>query len=353
MKKIISILLTALMVVSLTACGQSSGTSEPAKSNDTSSAVNSESSKEVTYEWKAANVLAPSAPWDLGLQEFARLLNEKSDGKINLTVYSGGQLGGERDTMEGLQMGTVDFAIGSSATLSNFTDTNNIWDLPFLFSSKEAARGVLDGEIGQEVLDTLSDVGIKGLSYWENGLYAIGSKEPIQSLEDMKGKKIRAIESKLQTDVFSSFGATAVVIAWGDIYTSLQQGVCDGVDSTTVPNMYSAKFNEVAPYITLTNHGYSPAPLLMSQSLWESLPSDVQAIIIESAKEARIFELDAIDKAFETSRKGMEDAGATFYEIDAAEWSAAVEPVYEKYVGTMGIEEDMVNRIKEEEKKFN
>lgn len=350
MKKFISILLTLLLVMSLVACGGSNAKTPEASTNNSSSS--NESSGKV-YEWKAANVLAPGAPWDLGMQEFARLLNEKSDGKIKLTVYSGGQLGGERDTMEGLQMGTVDFAIGSSATLSNFTDTNNIWDLPYLFSTKKAARGVLDSEIGQEVLDSLSDVGIKGLSYWENGMYAIGSKEPIKSLDDMKGKKIRAIESKLQTDVFSSFGATAVVIAWGDIYTSLQQGVCDGVDSTTVPNMYSAKFHEVAPYITLTNHGYSPAPLLMSQKLWDSIPSDIQDIIIEAATEAKLFERNEIDKAFDTSKKSMEAAGASFYEINASEWSAAVEPVYEKYVGTMGIEEDMVNRVKEMAKKFN
>ncbi|MEL7650209.1 MAG: TRAP transporter substrate-binding protein [Sedimentibacter sp.] len=353
MKKIVSIVLSVLLVLSLVACGGSSaGNTQPSSSNETSGG-NASAGNETVYKWKAANVLAPGAPWDLGLLEFSRLLKEKSGGKIELTVYSGGQLGGERDTMEGLQMGTVDFAIGSSATLSNFTDTNNIWDLPYLFPSKAAARGVLDSEIGQEVLDSLSKVGIKGLSYWENGLYAIGSKEPIKSLADMKGKKIRAIESKLQTDVFSSFGATAVVIAWGDIYTSLQQGVCDGVDSTTVPNMYSAKFHEVAPNITLTNHGYSPAPLLMSQKLWDSLPADIQAIILEAAQEAKLYERNEIDKVFEKAKKEMESAGATFYEINADEWSAAVKTVYEKYVGTMGIEEDMVNRVKEAAAKFN
>lgn len=341
MKKFLVILLTVIMVMSLVACN---GTKKetPVQSNN-----ESENATKEVYKWKAANVLAPGHPWDLGLQELARLLSEKSDGQIELTVYSGGQLGGEKDTMEGLQMGTVDFVIGSSATLSNFTDTNNIWDLPYLFTSAKEARGVLDSEIGRAKLDSLSDVGIKGLSYWENGMYAINSKEPIKSLADMNGKKIRAIESKLQTDVFSSFGANAVVIAWGDIYTSLQQGVCDGVDSTTVPNMYSAKFYEVAPYITLTNHGYSPAPLLMSQKLYDSLPKDIQKIVMEAADEAKEFERNAIDEAFMKAKTEMEKAGTTFYEIDAAEWEAVVQPVYDKYVGTMGIDAETVKNVKE------
>jgi len=338
MKKLVAGMICLMLTISLTACGGGSKITEPDEST--------------TYEWKAANVLAAAAPWDLGLNEFARILNEKSDGRITLTVYSGGQLGGERDTMEGLQMGTVDFVIGSSATLSNFTDSNKIWDLPYLFLSKDAARNVLDGEIGNEVLGTLSDIGIKGLTYWENGMYAIGSKTPVAGAEDLKNMKIRAIESPLQADTYSCFGATAVVIAWGDIYTSLQQGVCDAVSSTTTPNMYSAKFYEVAPYIVETNHAYSPAPLLMSQVLWDSLPEDIQSIVMESAQEARAFEREKIDEALESCRAEMEAAGTTFTSIDEKEFAELVSPIYNKYVGADGIDPDLVERVKAEAEKY-
>ena len=295
--------------------------------------------------------MAAGEPWDVGLQEFARLLNEKSDGAITLEVFNSGTLGQERDTIEGLQIGSVDFVICSSATLSNFTDTQNIWDLPYLFLTTEAARGVLDSEIGTESLATLSDVGIKGLSYWENGMYILGSTKPIEHPEDMKGLRVRTIESNLQADLYACFDATAVVIPWGDVYTSLQQGVCD-VTTTTLPNMYSAKQHEVAKYITQANQIYGPAPLLMSQDLWDSLPADIQAIVQEAADEAKLVERAAVDAALENAIEKAEAEGCTVIQVDTAEFAACVDSVYDTYVGTMGITQEMVDQIQTKAEEF-
>ena len=179
-KKVICLILAMSMIFSITAC-QSDNEEDPAEADDN-----------VVYDWKGAYVLTEDNPGSEGLKEFARLLNEKSDGRIQLDLYFGGQLGTEKDTLEALQMGGLDVMIASTATLSNFTDSQIVWDLPYLFETRDKARGVLDSEVGKAYLDRLSDVSIKGLTYYENGMYAIGAKEPLGTLEDLKGKKIRS-----------------------------------------------------------------------------------------------------------------------------------------------------------------
>lgn len=339
MKRALSFALTIVLILSMVACGNNT-------SDKSNSSGNSDStSGSVTYSWTAANAQTTNGPWDLALLEFARLLNEKSNGAITLTVYSGGQMGSEKEGIEGVQMGNIDFAICSTASLSSFTDTNAVWDLPYLVTNINEGRKAVSSDAAQGLLDSLSDVSIKGLSYWENGIYAIGSTAPIRSLADAKGMRIRAIDSALQADVYSSFGANPVVLAWGDIYTSIQQGVIDAISSTTIVNMHNSNFEEVAPYITTTNHGYSPAPLLMSQTLWDSLPADIQQIVQEAANEAQAFEFQKMDEALADCQESMEAAGAEFIEADLTEWVNAVAPIYERYVGDGGVDPELVSAI--------
>lgn len=352
-KRGLSFILTLCMAFTLAACGSgNSGSSTPSSSGDKGQTSDSGSAGGgyPKYEWTAANVLAEDSVYGVALHQFADLINKKSDGAITVKVFDAGTLGTEKECMEGLQMGTVDFEVASSATCSNFTASQTIYDLPYLFPNSIVARQVLQGETCQEILGELSDVSIKGLTYFENGIYAIISKAPIEDLSDMRGKKIRAIESNLQTDTYAALGATGVAIAWGDCYTSLQTGVCDGISSTTIPNMYSAKFHEVGKYITKTNHGYSPCLFAISQTLWDSLDEDTQALIMECANEARDYQYRYIDAMLNTLQDEMEDGGVTFYDIDTAAWGAACAPIYEKYVGTGTgqINPDLVSAIQSE-----
>jgi tripartite ATP-independent transporter DctP family solute receptor len=287
----------------------------------------------------------PFHTWDLALIEYSRMLKEKSEGAIELTVYSGAQLGSEKEAIEGLQMGTIDFAICSPASLSSFTDSNSVWDMPYLFSNVEEARKALKSETAQKLLEELSKVGIKGLSYWENGIYAVASKKPIRSLADMKNLRIRTIDSKIQAEVYAAFGANPVVLAWGDIYTSLQQGVIDAISSTTTIFMHNSKFEEAAPYIVRTNHGYSPAPIIMSQSLWNSLPEEIRVIVQDVASEAQLVEFRIMDDARYISEKEMKASGATFTDIDINEFRETVKPIYEKYVKPGGINPELVKAL--------
>ena len=358
MTRLLALLMAVAMLLTLGACGGTDDTTDTNTTPDnTTTTPEDNDSQDTTGDssypqatWTAANVLASDSVYGIALHKFADLIQEKSGGAITIEVYDAGSLGVEKECMEGLQMGTVDFWVGSTATCSNFTDSQTIYDLPYLFQNAEIAREVLQGETCQGILDQMSEVSVKGLCYFENGIYAIISKDPIETLDDMKGKKIRAIESNLQTDTYAALGATGVAIAWGDCYTSLQTGVCDGISSTTVPNMYSAKFYEVGKYITETNHGYSPCMFAMSQSLWDSLDSATQELIMECANEARDYQYEQIDTMLETLQAEMEADGVTFYKVDTAEWAAACAPIYEKYVGTGEgqIDPELVEKIQQE-----
>lgn len=351
-KRILSLTLALALVLALAACGgnsnqpASTGTQDSSNTSDTSGGSNA-SGGEITdsYNWTVSSGLAVGSSWDLGLLRFAELLDERSGGKIKLTVHSGGTLGSAKETLEGVQMGSIDFIVESSASLSNFTDAMSVFDLPYLFKSNAEARKGLSGEAARGQLDALESVGFKGINYWENGIYAIGSVKEVRSLADLAGMRVRSIDSPLQADVYAALGAQPVVLSWGDIYTSLQQGVIDAVSSTTVPNMYTTNFYEVAPYIVLSNHGYSPAPLLCNLNMWNSLPANVQDLVIECANEAREYHYQVCDEQMSEFRANMEANDAVFIEIDTDEWAKAVQPVYEKYVGDGKINPALVEAI--------
>lgn len=300
----------------------------------------------VKYQWVASNDMAAEAPWDLSLKEFGRLLNEKSNGQIELTVYSGGSLQSEIDSIAGVQMGTVDFVIANTSNLSSFTNSQRIWDLPYLFSDLDDARTVCRSDAAQNVLDGLSGDGIKGLCYWESGMTEIALTKEAHSLADLKGLKIRSMNNSIHAKLYECYGANPVVLSWGDIYTGLQQGTIDGISSTAVVNMCSSHFEEVAPYILETDQQYAQGALCMSQKVWDSLPEDIKNIVMESAKEAQQYEYDLMDENRKTVYEKMKESGVEFIQVDKEEFAKAVEPLYEQYVGKDGIDADQVAMIK-------
>ena len=334
MKKLLLVLLALVMTFTLASCGED----EEANTD----------SEKATYEWTVSSGLPVGSSWDQGLIKFDELLQEKSDGRMSLVIYSGGTLGGAKEALEGVQMGSIDMIVESSISMSNFTDAMTVYDLPYLFPDADTARTVLAGETAQGQLDVLEEFGFKGLNYWENGMLAIGSKEPIYEPADMAGLKIRSADNAVAAGFFENFDANAVVLTWGDIYTSLQNGVLDGVDSTTVPNMYSMNFYDVAPYIVETNHGYTPAPLMMNLDLWNSLSEEDQAIVMEAANEARDYHYEVCDEILSTCEADMEENGATIIKVDPSLFAPKVESMYDEFVGEDGIDPELVEKLQEE-----
>ena len=219
--------------------------------------------------------------------KFKELVEEKSKGKITVEVYPNGQLGGEREMAEAIQLGNLTMMFLSSSVLVPFAPEMAAWDIPYLFKDSETAHKVLDGEVGQEVLDSLSEKGIKGLVYWENGFrHLTNNKKPVQQASDMKGLKIRTLESPMQIKFWGATGANATPIAFTELYAALQQGTVDAQE-TPLSLMYAMKFYEVQNHLTLTGHLYSPWPVLINQKFYDSLPEDLQKVVMDSAVEAR------------------------------------------------------------------
>ncbi len=284
------------------------------------------------YEWRACHVLAPDGPWHIGLQKFAEELDIRSKGQIKLTLFPSGQLGQEREVIEGLQMGVQDFTIVSSGNLATFTTSLDILNLHYLMPTVKAGRAVADSPIARQLLDSLDSIGIKGVDFWENGMYSIYGNTRVQHPADVKGLKIRVNDNQFHIETYDILGATPVYIPYGDIYTVLEQGTCD-MSTTTLVNLHSDKHDEVSKFIVKANQLYTVSPLLMSKQLWDKLPADIQDIIVESSKAALIYEREVMDKLNESVEAEIKAMGREIIEVDIQEWRAATLPVHNAHVG--------------------
>lgn len=337
--KMFVLIVCALLIMSMfTAC---SSKQEAAKEEN--------KPEEKVYVWKAGHNLSTEHPYHLGLVKFGELMAEKSKGRIKLEVFPSTQLGNERDVIEALQMGTVDITLVSTAPLSGFSDDFLVFDLPYIFKDRPNAYKVLDGPIGQGILATLEKNKLIGLTFMENGFYNMTSSKKIVRPSDMKGVKIRSLENPLQVDTYNFIGANAIPMAFGEVFTALQNKTLDAT-ALTYSVIGSQKIYTVQPYICDTWHFYAPASLLMSKVTWDGIPDDLKAIVKESAKEATDYQRKMSAEVDDKMYKIMKDYGIVFSTVDRQEWADAMIPkVYEKYVPSK-ISADLVKAIQDAQK---
>lgn len=297
---------------------------------------------EETYVIKVGHTNAADHYYQIGLERFADLVAEKTDGRVEIQVFPADQLGGQRQEVEGLMVGTHDMVLVSSMVISNFNEDIGVFDMPFIFSDRDHAYRVLDGEIGDEVAAELEEIGLKVLAYWENGFrYITNGVRPIEKPEDLQGLKIRVPESPVYLDTFTTLGAAATPMAFGEVFSALQLGVVDGQENPAGHVIHNA-FYEVQDYISLTGHFYTAQPLLISTTLYDSLPADIQQAISEAALEARDYERQlSMDNEAEYLEQ-IAEHGMTILEVDIPAFQAAVQPVYDKYADKYGT---MLERI--------
>lgn len=301
------------------------------------------------YKLSLGHVIADKTPLDEGARYFAKLVDEKSGGKITVNVYSNSALGDNRSMIESLQRGTLDFCLPAVANLAAFTSSTKLFDLPFLFINNKHAETVLDGEIGQDILKSLSDKGLVGLSWWVQGWRELSTKDkPVHHPSDMKGQKIRVQDNEIHIAFWDQLGASATTMAYSELFTALQQGVVDAQENP-VSNIKLSGFGEVQGYIIKTDHIYDPVPLVISKKTWEKLDPAAQAIIQEASVEAGRFERDFCYKFDEDILKEYEAAGKVqviyLTDDEKAEFRKAVQPVYDKYAGQIG--QDTINKVQE------
>jgi tripartite ATP-independent transporter DctP family solute receptor len=289
--------------------------------------------------------LSPESHYGVGAQAFIDTLTELSGGEFTGSQAPAGQLGGERDMIEGLQIGSMDVVITSTGPLGNFVPEVYALDLPFLFRDYDHARKTLDGEIGQELLEKINENQLVGLAWTENGFrHVTNSQRPVRTPEDLEGLKLRTMENRVHMEAFSEMGASPTPMAFPELFTALQQGVVDGQENP-VTVITASKFWEVQGHVSLTGHVYSPAVVLASPILMDGLTEEQRGWFYEAAKAS------AAATRAEVNR--LEDAGVALLlengmevitDIDKAPFAALAEPAYAVYTDQYGTE--MVDRIK-------
>ena len=278
----------------------------------------------------------------IGIDTFAREVEKRTNGRIKVQPFYSGSLGGERESIEAVQLGTQELTLTSSGPVPNFVPESRILDIPFLFRDKAHARAVLDGPIGQEMLKAFDSKGFKALAWAENGVrHMTNSKRAVSAPEDLKGLKMRTMENPVHVAAYKGFGIITTPMAFPEVFTALQQGTVDGQENPLSVIM-AAKFDQVQKHLSLTGHVYSPCIFLMNKAAFDKLSPADQQVFLEAAKEAtkanraRVDEDDAKGVA-ELRSKGMQ----VIDNVDKAKFQAALTPVYaefEKQFGKANIE---------------
>lgn len=290
-------------------------------------------------EVKFAGANQKGHPQVTGMEKFAEIMKEKSGGKIDVKVFPGGVLGGDVQTVSALQGGIVQMMVLNAGILQNLAKPFASVDLPFLFADGKQADAVMDGPFGDHLNALLPAKGLVSLGYWELGFRNLtNNKRPVASLDDVKGLKIRIIQSPIMVDLFSALGTNPVPLAYTELYTALETGTVDGQENPWA-NIYSAKFYEVQKYATATKHIYNPQIVIISKKFWDTLNTDEQKLFKDAAIEARAFQRKVSRDLDADFRKKVEEKGMKVTDLAPAElekFRAAVKPVVDKYTNDIG-----------------
>lgn len=296
-------------------------------------------------ELKLASATSMSHTYNVGAQYFAKLVEERTDGRIKFKFYPDGQLGkGERELLEALQQGSIDLYVGSTGPLGGFSPSMQILDIPFIFRDYAHVDKVLDGPIGASLSADLDKVQMKGLAFWENGFRNLtNSKRVVKTPADAKGLKIRTMENPVHIQAWKAAGVNPTPMAWGEVYGALQQGVIDGQENP-IAVILQMKVYEVQKYLALTQHVYSPAMLIMSQKRWNQIPKEDQAIILKAAQEGAVYQRNLGRANEEQMIAELQKNGVIVTrDVDKAAWVAAMKPAFDAFSAQFGM--DKINAI--------
>ncbi|MEC3883994.1 DctP family TRAP transporter solute-binding subunit [Halobacillus sp. HZG1] len=302
-----------------------------------------------TYEIQVAHLVSEEQSTHVALESFIERVEERSDGQLQIEAYPNGSLyASDREAIEAVQMGNLEMTIPAVAPLSGFNSKFMVFDLPFLFKTKEAAYSALDGELGESLLKDLEDEGFKGLAFGENGFrHILNNEGPIETPSDLEGLKLRTMENPVHTDTFNALGANASPFAFGELYTSLQQGTYDAMESP-VSLVYTNKFYEVQDYLTVSGHFYAATILLTNKEFMDSLPEELQTILQEEAETYRDEQRKLASEQDEQFLKELqENEGLKVNELTPEQkekFIEATQSVYDEYEDEIGA--DLIEQAK-------
>lgn len=295
------------------------------------------------YKFRLGHIVTAQNPIGQASTRLAEVAYDLSKGRIKVDVFDSAQLGGELDLVSQIRMGSLDLALIGSGMVASIEPTFSFTELPFIWKSYESARKVLDGPIGNKVLSMLEIKGIKGLAWAEWGLRGIlNNKRPIEKPDDLKGLKIRVIENPLYITSLRTFGANPVPMAWPEIYTAMQQGTIDGVDTNYV-GFFDAKHYEVGKYLAVTDHMYTPVVVLMNLKTFKSLPRDLQQVMLKAGKAGGERARELAKKANDDAIEFMAGRGIIVTRPARKPFEDKAQEVYKRFAAQIG--QDLINEV--------
>src|SRR5437762_1133357 len=289
--------------------------------------------------------VAPNSHYGVAIDTFTREVDQRTSGRYKVQSFYAGALGAERESIEGIQLGTLDLTMTSTGPVPNFVPEVAILDIPFLFRDYAHARGVLDGPIGQDLLTKFDAKGIKALAWGENGFrHMTNNKHPVTTPDDLKGLKMRTMENPIHIEAYRQFGILPTPMAFTEVFTALQQGTVDGQENP-LSVITAAKLEQVQKYLSLTGHVYSPAVILMNKAQWDKLsPADKEAFA-DAAKEAVKANRARIDEDEKRAVGDLRSKGMAVVDtLDKTKFQAALAPVYTDFSKRFG--QENIDKIK-------
>ena len=299
MKKLLSLLLIGVMLMAVGCSGKSDNSSNDENSN----------APQDEFKIKVGLVTPEQDIATQSMRHFEEQVESLSEGRIDVELFPGGALGGSDDIFNGVQDGSIEMCVNIYPPFAQFSDAFLLYNLPYLFSSKEIAFEFLDSDIAKEIASSIESKGFKQLAVFDGGYRNISNNQlPVRHPSDLKGLKIRTLNNPVQLDYFKAYGANPTPLPYGDVYVGLQTKTIDGQENS-FSNIASMKFNEVQGYVTDTKHAFDPVGMFINTDIYDSYPDDVKEIIDQAALSTQTFNRDlavkleneSIDKIKETS----------------------------------------------------
>ncbi len=286
--------------------------------------------------------IAQNSHQGVAIDTFAREVEKRTAGRYKVQPFYSGSLGGERESIEAVQLGTQELTFTSSGPVPNFVPDAKILDIPFLFRDKAHARAVLDGPIGQEMLGKFDSKGFKALAWGENGIrHMTNSKRSVNAPEDLKGLKMRTMENPVHVAAYKGLGIVTTPMAFPEVFTALQQGTVDGQENPLSVIM-SAKFDQVQKHLSLTGHVYSPGIFLMNKASFDKLSAADKQAFLDAAREGVKVNRARVDEDDSKGVAELRSKGMTVVEnVDKSKFVTMLAPVnaeFEKQFGKANIE---------------
>lgn len=295
--------------------------------------------------------LSENSPQFISSQYFGEILEKRTDGRITVNVFPNSQLGDDVQMLEMLQTGTLDMTYPSSSAATSYVEELAVFDLPFLLPSREAAIEVLQSDVALELLEGFEDSGLKPLAFSENGYRQLSnSARPIETPEDVagldvRGLSVRTMENPVHLDIWETLGANPTPMAFGELFSAMEQGVVDGQENPW-STILTSNFHEVQDYGTETRHVYTPFIMMLSERTWDSMAPEYQEVVMEAARQSAEYEIQLSAEYDEWSREQLEERGMEITRLNDEQLAAfqeAVQPVYEEWAPEIG--EDLIEDI--------